>query len=123
MNNEEKILSMLEQLSSDVSSIKDGQAQANERLDRIDERLDQMDERLDRMDERFDRMEEDIADLKDSQRILETKLDKGLRKLDYLAKGVSNIRYELNRGVWEDIRMLDERTEEMKKPVFSKQRS
>lgn len=51
MNNEEKILVLLEQHSEMF-------AQINSRLDKMDERLNQMDSRLDKMDERLDRMEE-----------------------------------------------------------------
>lgn len=51
MNNEEKILVLLEQHSEMF-------AQINSRLDKMDERLNRMDSRLDKMDERLDRMEE-----------------------------------------------------------------
>ena len=51
LNNEEKILVLLEQHSEMF-------AQINSRLDKMDERLNRMDSRLDKMDERLDRMEE-----------------------------------------------------------------
>ena len=51
MNNEEKILVLLEQHSEMF-------AQFISRLDKMDERLNRMDSRLDKMDERLDRMEE-----------------------------------------------------------------
>ena len=50
MNNEEKILVLLEQHSEMF-------AQINSRLDKMDERLNRMDSRLDKMDERLDRMD------------------------------------------------------------------
>lgn len=46
MNNEEKILVLLEQHSEMF-------AQINSRLDKMDERLNRMDSRLDKMDERL----------------------------------------------------------------------
>lgn len=49
MNNEEKILVLLEQHSEMF-------AQINSRLDKMDERLNRMDSRLDKMDERLDRV-------------------------------------------------------------------
>lgn len=44
MNNEEKILVLLEQHSETLAKI-------NSRLDKVDSRLDKVDERLDRMEE------------------------------------------------------------------------
>ena len=51
MNNEEKILALLEQHSETLAKI-------NSRLDKADSRLDKVDSRLDKVDERLDRMEE-----------------------------------------------------------------
>lgn len=51
MNNEEKILALLEQHSEMFSAI-------NSRLNKMDSRLDKMDARLDKIDARLDRMEE-----------------------------------------------------------------
>mgnify|MGYP000183866809 CR=1 FL=1 len=51
MNNEEKILALLEQHSETLAKI-------NSRLDKVDSRLDKVDSRLDKVDERLDRMEE-----------------------------------------------------------------
>lgn len=51
MNNEEKILALLEQHSETLAKI-------NSRLDKVDSRLDKVDSRLDKVDERLDRIEE-----------------------------------------------------------------
>ena len=66
MNNEEKILVLLEQHSEMF-------AQINSRLDKIDERLNRMDSRLDKMDERLDRMEEYAEITRDGVNALDRK--------------------------------------------------
>ncbi len=54
MNNEEKILSILETMQGSIVAMQGDISTINNRLQGIDERLDGIDERLDRMDERID---------------------------------------------------------------------
>jgi len=70
MNNEEKILSMLEQLQQGQTQTNTRLDKMDSRLDKVDSRLDKMDARLDSMDSRFDKMDarldkmqEDITDI------------------------------------------------------------
>lgn len=58
MNNEEKILALLEQHSEMFAQINSRLDKMDERLNRMDSRLDKVDSRLDKVDERLDRMEE-----------------------------------------------------------------
>ncbi len=85
MNNEDKILSVLESLVTTVNELKQGQAATNERLDKVDQRLDKVDQRLDKVDQRLDSIEKDIKEIKTEQRYM-----------------------------WEDIKKLDTRTYELK---------
>ena len=54
MNNEDKILAILEQMQGDISDLKQGQVATNARFDGIDKRFDGIDKRLDGIDKRFD---------------------------------------------------------------------
>ena len=58
MNNEEKILALLEQHSETLAKINSRLDKVDSRLDKVDSRLDKVDSRLDKVDERLDRMEE-----------------------------------------------------------------
>lgn len=58
MNNEEKILAMLESLTSDMAEVKAVQARQGEQINRIDGRLDTMDGRLDAMDKHLKEVDE-----------------------------------------------------------------
>lgn len=51
MNNEEKILEMLEEITT--------------RMDKVDARFDKVDARFDKMDARLDKMQEDIETIKE----------------------------------------------------------
>ena len=62
MNNEEKILAILEKHGEMLEKI-------DQRMDQMDQRMDQMDQRMVQMDQRMDRMEERIDQIDDrSQR-------------------------------------------------------
>ena len=61
MNNEDKILAILEQMQGDISDLKQGQVTTNARFDGIDKRLDGIDKRLDGMQSDIDQIREDTA--------------------------------------------------------------
>ena len=102
MNNEEKILSILEQLQQ-------GQADTNARLDKVDARLDKIDERLDKVEagldkvdarldkveHRLTRLETRVGDIELGQVRLEAKVDEGLKfaktNVNYLARDHENL--------------------------------
>jgi chromosome segregation ATPase len=64
VNNEEKILKLLESMQIDMKDLKHGQSETNKRLDRVETRLDNMETRLDNMETRLDSMESGIKELK-----------------------------------------------------------
>lgn len=57
MNNEEKILALLEKHGEILEGIHKRLGNMDERLDSVDERLDHVDKRLDHVDERLDNVE------------------------------------------------------------------
>lgn len=50
MNNEDKILSLLEQMNKRLDNLEDGQSGLVQRLDKMDDRFDKMDDRLDKVE-------------------------------------------------------------------------
>ncbi len=73
MNNEDKILSLLEQM--------------NQRLDKMDDRFDKMDDRFDKMDDRLDKVENELQFVKNTTTRIELEQGKmlGLLYDGYLA--------------------------------------
>jgi uncharacterized phage infection (PIP) family protein YhgE len=78
MNNEEKILEVLEQVIS--------------RLDKVDSRLDKVDSRLDKVDSRLDKMEADIETIKEDAAVTRTATN---TLLDWAEKAEVQIRIPL----------------------------
>lgn len=58
MNNEEKILALLEQHSEMFAQINSRLDKMDERLNRMDSQLDKVDSRLDKVDSRLDKVDE-----------------------------------------------------------------
>jgi len=75
MNNEEKILIMLEQMQNGISGLQQGQRATNARLDKVDARLDKVDARLDKVDARLDAMQKDIKDLQSDMEAVKEKVE------------------------------------------------
>lgn len=71
---------ILNQILSEITGLKEGQARLETRLDSVDSRLDSVDSRLDKVELRLDNLE----------------------------KGQQQIQKEL-RGVWDDILRIDKR--------------
>ena len=82
MNNEERILALLEQHSEMLAKI-------NSRLDKTDSRLDKMDFRLDKMDFRLDKMDSRLD-------IVESRLGKIDARLDRMEEYAETTRDGVN---------------------------
>ena len=62
MNNEEKILSMLENMSARFDKMDERFNKTDERFNKMDERFDKMDERFDKMESKFETLQSEIGD-------------------------------------------------------------
>lgn len=96
MNNEEKILEMLEKLNGTVEKQGKLLEKHGEMLEKIDQRMDRMDQRMDRMEERIDQIDER------SQRtalLMETEVSK---KLNLLYEGHGLIMESLDKLATQD---------------------
>ena len=85
MNNEEKILAMLEQLQQ-------GQADTNARLDKVDMRLDKVDARLDNLEQGQAKLEAKVDNLEQGQIKLEAKIDN-------LERGQARLEAKVDEGL------------------------
>lgn len=104
MNNEEKILGMLERLTEKVEGM-------DQRMDRMEGRMDRMEGRMDRMEGRMDRMESDISGIK-------VRLDVDVqRQLNLLAEGHSRLVERLD--ALEEVRELAEETKDKVDVIYA----
>ncbi|MDR3288969.1 MAG: hypothetical protein LBT22_06025 [Peptococcaceae bacterium] len=62
MNNEEKILAVLEKMGEDISAFKQ---EVNQRFDAVDQRFDAVDQRFDAVDQRLDALEKSLEEVKE----------------------------------------------------------
>ncbi|MDR1891583.1 MAG: hemolysin XhlA family protein [Oscillospiraceae bacterium] len=102
MNNEEKILSLLENMGDHICKIETRLDKIESRIDKMDERIDKIETRLDKMDERIDKMdkrlskvEEDVSFVRGQLVIIE---NVHLKKLNFISEGISGWQ-ERNRQI------------------------
>ena len=104
MNNEEKILSMLERmqgdisglkddvsgLKDDVSGLKDGQARLEARMDRMENRMDRMESRMDKLETGQGQLRKHVSDLEQALVPAALKLENEVcPKLDFVIESQS----------------------------------
>lgn len=85
MNNEEKILTLLGQLTADMADMKGHMAKLDGRMDKLDSRMDKLDSRMDKLDSRMDKLEERQTK---AEVVLENVI---VPRLDALAEGQKNL--------------------------------
>lgn len=118
MNNEEKILGMLEKLTEKVDGMGQRIDQMDQRMDRMEGRMDQMESRMDRMEGcmdqmegRMDRMETDISGIK-------VRLDVDVQKqINLLSEANSRIVERLD--ALEEVRELAEETRDKVDVIYA----
>lgn len=94
MNNEEKILGMLEKLT--------------EKVDGMGQRIDQMDQRMDRMEGRMDRMEGCMGQMESRMDRMEGRMDQMEGRMDRMETDISGIKVRLDVDVQKQINLLSE---------------
>jgi peptidoglycan hydrolase CwlO-like protein len=65
MNNEEKILSMLERITDDVSELKTGQRRIEARLDNLESKVDNLETKVDNLESKVDNLDVRVCNLED----------------------------------------------------------
>lgn len=94
MNNEEKILGMLEKLT--------------EKVDGMGQRIDQMDQRMDRMEGCMDRMEGCMGQMEGRMDRMEGRMDQMEGRMDRMETDISGIKVRLDVDVQKQINLLSE---------------
>ena len=111
MNNEEKILGMLEKLTEKVDGMGQRIDQMDQRMDRMEGRMDRMEGRMDQMEGRMDRMETDISGIK-------VRLDVDVQKqINLLSEANSRIVERLD--ALEEVRELAEETRDKVDVIYA----
>lgn len=98
MNNEEKILSILEKMDDRLSNLENAQSEMNEKLSGLESRTSDMEGRLSIIAKNQITLMDDNKDTKRELRNINSSL----------------------KGLWEDVLRLDNRTEETRKMVNNK---
>ena len=75
MNNEEKILAMLEKLTNDMTDVKAAQTEQGKQLAELTNKVDGIDTRLGKVECRLEKAEDMQEELRDSVNILTVKID------------------------------------------------
>ena len=111
MNNEEKILGMLEKLTEKVDGMGQRIDQMDQRMDRMEGRMDRMEGCMDQMEGRMDRMETDISGIK-------VRLDVDVQKqINLLSEANSRIVERLD--ALEEVRELAEETRDKVDVIYA----
>lgn len=107
MNNEEKILALLEKMNNRLEGV-------DKRFDGIDNRLDGMDKRFDGIDNRLDGLEEGQKDLVSGQKALETRQVSLEEGQNILVKQVIKLTGDAQEIRQSQVRMENELTDKIR---------
>ena len=77
MNNEERILSILEQMQTDISGLKEGQAETNQRLTKLEQGQAMLEQGQAMLEQGQSRLETEVAEIK--ERVILIENDHGKR--------------------------------------------
>jgi len=61
LNNEEKILSMLEVLTTDIKDVKSDVKDVKDRLEKVEDKLDKVEDRLEKVEDRLEKVEYEVV--------------------------------------------------------------
>ena len=111
MNNEEKILSMLEIMNGRFDKV-------DEHLVKIDGRLDKIEVRLDKIEERLDIIEDRLDIIEDRLDIIEERLDNIEERLDNIEERLDNIEERLDK-VEERLDNLEDQYESLRVSILN----
>ena len=78
---EEKILTVLINIQSDICEMKQDIKQLNVRMDRLERRMDKLEERMDKIEERMDKIEERMNEIAENVKEIDQKHDKNYDEL------------------------------------------
>jgi len=90
MNNEEKILGMLETMTADMSEIKADMSEVKDRLGRVESRLDKVEGSLGKVESRLDKVESRLDKV-------ESRLGKVESRLDFVEESLAETRDIVDR--------------------------
>ena len=78
---EEKILTILINIQSDICEIKQDVKELKVRMDKLEQRMDKLEERMDRLEERVDRLEVRVDNIEANMKEMDQKHDRNYDEL------------------------------------------